>query len=286
MGLLLAGCGEDPVKPAAAAAAPVKQGIDVTRAAGDVRTLLAATREVLPVPHRVVGTSTTKVHRGGELLDEISDETVVERAGDGALRAASASSRNAGRELVSAGGVVWVRPRYGKFHRRPPAEKGEAERVAREIAGTFAAELELVAGGLEARDGGATTFAGRAARKILLARGAGGAPRVTHAGAQAWRDSVSVEVLDGELILDAASGALLLGRLAARAGFVRGGERLEITVAATHEVKSVGAVTVTPPPDDESVDTPGRSTEFEDREALLQGLAPPARKAPTPKGTP
>jgi hypothetical protein len=41
-------------------------------------------------------------------------------------------------------------------------------------------------------------------------------------------------------------------------------------------------VAVTPPADEESVATPERSTEFEDRQELLSGIAPPAKKSPTP----
>jgi hypothetical protein len=263
-------------------AAPAPEVVDVGRAARDVGELQRAVGRRVPGAHRIAGASHVVVSAEGKPLESLDEQTLVERDARGVLHAVYTNSRDQGRELFAAGDTVWVRPRYGKFHRRPPAEPGEAERVASEVGGVFAAHLELVAAGIALRDAGAATAAGRPARRIVLGRGGGARPRAAQAGPRAWRDSVSVEALEGEVLLDDATGALLLGRLAARASFVRDGRQLEMTLSSTHELQAVGDVTVLPPPDEHSSPTPTRSSEFEDREWLLSGLAAPARRAPAP----
>jgi hypothetical protein len=52
-------------------------------------------------------------------------------------------------------------------------------------------------------------------------------------------------------------------------------------LSSSREV-TTGAVAVEPPPEDASAPTPHRSTEFDDRNELLSGLAPPGRKSPAP----
>jgi hypothetical protein len=132
-------------------------------------------------------------------------------------------------------------------------------------------------------DGGATTVAGRPGHKIVLALG----PARPHPEALAerkWREGVVVQALSGEVVLDDATGAPLAGKLDAKVSFVREGHNYEMTLSASHSVKDVGgAVSITPPAAEESVDTPERSHDFEDREELLHGIAPPAKRGPTGK---
>ncbi len=280
--LACAACGREGRAPEAPlpAAAPA---FDVARAASDPVLLGVAVarspRELFP-SFRLRATSRVAVVEDGKPLESLDEEALVERAPGGALHAYYGNSREQGRELYASGGQVWVRPRYGKFHRRAPAEPDEAERVADETGGTLAAYLELVLPGAVLRDAGAATAAGRPGRKVILARAqTPPAPRADLAG---WRRTATVEALDGELILDEATGAVLAGRLAARVGFTRDGRALAMTLAATHSLEAVGgALAITPPPDSESSPTPQRSTEMADRDELLGGLAPPARKART-----
>jgi hypothetical protein len=99
-----------------------------------------------------------------------------------------------------------------------------------------------------------------------------------------WRNAITVQALDGELVLDAETGAVLTGRLATRLSFQRGGRAFEMILESSHAIDKIGGpVAVTPPPDAESVTTPLRSHEFEERQELLEGIAPPAAKAPVPK---
>ena len=244
--------------------------------------LQSAAQKRIPEAHRVAGASHVVVSEGGQPLETLDEQTLVERDARGVLHAVYTNSRDQGREIFSAGDTVWVRPRYGKFHRRSPAEPGEAERVAAEIGSVFASHLEVCAPVLAGKDAGTATVAGRPARRLLLGRGTPRTMAKQTAPQRAWREGATVDALEGEVLLDAATGAVLLGRLAARVGFERDGRRLEMTLASTQEVLAVGAVIVLPPADEHSSTTPSRSTEFEDRESLLSGLAAPARRSPAP----
>jgi hypothetical protein len=280
--LALAACGlacgrEQRAAPAAAETGRATTTFDVTRVLADPAALQAAVdrspRALLP-SFRLRGTSSVRVAQAGEPVAQLDEEALVERAPGGELHAFYGNSREQGRELFAAGGQVWVRPRYGKFHQRLPAEPDEAGRVADETAGTLAAYLELVLPSARLSDGGAVTAAGRQARKVVLARGA-----ARPGGGDGWRGTIDVSALDGELVLDEATGAVLHGRLAARLSFTRESRTFDLTLTATHALEEVGgALVITPPSEAESSPTPRRSTEADDREELLGGLAPPARR--------
>jgi len=273
------GCGREPRRegPPAAVATRAPSLVDTTRAARDPDELLrafATSRRALGA-HRLHGKSSLQVTEGGATVEDLYEEALVERAANGDLHASYENSRDQGREIVASAGLVWLRPRFGKFHRRPPVDPGEAERVADEIGGSLAAGFDLVAGQAALGDGGAVTIAGRPARRVRLAVGPA-RPRAAHEG---WRDGARVESLDGEIQIDDATGAVLGGRLDAKVAFAQGQRRLALAFHATEEASDLGgAVVVTPPADADSVDTPGRAPDFDDREELLGGLAPSARR--------
>ncbi len=234
--------------------------IDVARAATDskeaARALLRRWRDSAAgmVPLSFAG-SARSVLRDGDKVVASLDETFAIDAEEGAAHAVVQNSRDAGRELFAQGGTVWVRPRYGKFHRRAPSSGDEVARALDDAYGTLAAQIALVADGMSVTDGGpAQGMGGRPGRRIVL-RAAGG----------------KVQSLDGEAILDDKTGTVLTARLEARLA-LEGGRALE--VRCLHELRPLAAA-VAVPGEDDAVATPMRSTDTEDREDLLRGLAPP-----------
>src|SRR5262245_46334166 len=89
-------------------------------AADAVSELRRAAGKRIPEAHRVAGASHVTVSEGGKPLESLDEQTLVEHDVRGVLHAVYTNSRDQGREIYFAGGTVWVRPRYGKFHRRPP----------------------------------------------------------------------------------------------------------------------------------------------------------------------
>ena len=291
-------CGRAKGDPAAQAAAeklvggkPQVRPIDVARAARDPAELARA----LALPHgdsaarlgahRFRGTHALRVTENGAVLEALDEQSEIDFAAAGDCHALYTNSRDYGRELTfvaGSGGTVWVRPRYGKFHRRPPTSPEEPRQVLGEIYGNLGADFELVAHAATVADGGPVDAGGRPARKVIL--GVGPARPRPPAGApeKAWRDGVTVQALSGEITLDAATGAVLAGRLSARLAFVHKGRSLEMTLDSTHAVTPAADVAITPPPPELSTTTPARSPELRDREDLLQGIAAPGARADAP----
>jgi hypothetical protein len=266
--LAVASCGGKDRAPTEPAADPQQSGsVDPVEALDD---LIRAAKTRGPWPHRFAGQSKVVVSEDGKELEAL-DETATIESGGGALHATYTNSKDYGRELyyaaAASGGTVWVRPRYGKFHKRPPADPDEPARVAGEIYGTLAADLELVAG--------YATLTDQGNGKIALALG----PKRQRPPSGSWRDAAVVTALEGEITLDPASHTVLTGRLGARVTFTREGHAYEMTLAAAHSVTDVNAaITVAPPDDKDSVATPERSTEVQERKELLDGLAAPPAK--------
>lgn len=238
--------------------------------------------------HTFLGTHLIELREGDQVIERIDEKTTLLAADDGALALRYANDRGYGRELffrpptADAAAVIWVRPGFGKFHRRPPAEDDEPWRVADETFATLAADLELYAPGLAIADGGAVTHLGRPARKVTLSLGAPRPAADQPRPERAWRRTVVVSALAGEVLLDEATGALLEGKLTATGSFERDGKKLTMTVTGTHAVADLGArVAPTFPADADAIDTPRRTTEFVERTELLDGLAPPPRRAPS-----
>jgi hypothetical protein len=236
---------------------------------------------------RLAGTAQVVMREGGAELERLDEDTLIERDDKGQFHARYHNSQDYGREVWFAGGTLWIRPGVGKYHRRAPVLAEEPARLFDETWGTLAAQLELCAAALAPSDGGETQVAGRRARRVTLALGKARKRPPETLPQRAWRDTITVTSLSGELAIDAETGVLLQGKLAATIQYVRDGHSYEMQLASTHAVSDLGAaVTITPPGDADSVDTPARSHEFEERDELLHGIAPPGKRAAAPPSAP
>jgi hypothetical protein len=241
----------------------------------------------------MTGEARIAVHEAGAEVESLTETTLVERDGDGAWHVRYGNSRDYGREAffspgtAGGGATLWIRPGTGKYHRRAPTSPTEPAKLFDETWGTLGAQLELVGGSLAVEDGGEAQVAGRAARRVRLALAPRPRPRAPETLPQrAWRDGITVQAIDGALALDAETGVILEGTLAARLTFVRDGHTYEMIVQARHVVdRWGGGVTITPPGEAESVVTPERSHELDERDELLKGLAPPGKRAAPPAET-
>lgn len=278
------------------ASADPDQPVDVDSAATDPAALLRAVR----VPHhrvadalgahvfRATSSADVTVTGGGEpdAHEKLDVTARIEYAGPQRFHALVENSADYGREIVFADGQLYLRPRYGAFHRRPPNDEHEPASIRDDVYAELAGHLELLAPGLSVRDGGAADVNGRPARRIELARAE--TPRELPASSlpqRAWRSSVEVESLSGEIFLDQATGAPLRARLEGVARARRDQRAMRMHVAVEHAIEGVGKEVAIAAPD-EWVDTPVRSREVADREVLLEDIAQPARPAPTPENTP
>ncbi|MDQ3368372.1 MAG: hypothetical protein M3680_23350, partial [Myxococcota bacterium] len=240
--------------------------------------------------HTVAVNTATVIEEAGQPVSELTDHTTIENAEGGGYRAVYTNSADYGRETLylpaapaaepaakarAASGMLYLRPRYQRWHGRPPEAPEEPLVLRDAYYGAIAATWELIAHAAELTDRGAVEVGGRAGRKIeiKLAPGAAKPPRETLTQ-RAWREGRSVEALTGEVVLDAEHGAPLGLTIAATIGFSREGRSFLMKVKLDSTTSGIGApVALAAPPAAEVVATPGRLREVDDRDFLLQGMA-------------
>jgi hypothetical protein len=266
--------------------------VDLDRAADDAEALRAA----LTLPyhervgklgaHRFRGVSELSVSEAGTVIESLADRTSIDFAADGDYHATLDNSRDYGRHVYHVDGLLYLRPRYGKYHRRAPTEDAEPGRIASEVFATLGAYYEPLAAQAKVTDGGRIDHHGRPARRIELSRAARARAVKETAPERAWRAELVVDAIAGEVVIDQTSGLALFGRLTGTATWVRDGRTFTLALRVEHDVTDIGAtVAIVPPAAEQVVDTPVRSRELEERAQLLDGIAAPATPA-APRAAP
>jgi hypothetical protein len=261
--------------------------IDVARAAKDPvelgRALMQPHRKVAAAvgAHTALLASKTTVDEGGKVVSDMSEQTKLELGDKDTFHAEYTNTADYGREAIFAGDKLYLRPRYQRWHRRAPETVDEPLALRDSFYSPVAATWDLLAPGAELTDQGATQVAGRAGRKIAVKLAPTPAkPAAETLTQRKWRETRVVEELTGEIVLDD-KGAPLAVKLAGTVSFMRDGRRFKMKTSLTSELSGLGTpVAITPPADTDVVATPERPREVDDRDFLLQGIAPPIRKAP------
>jgi hypothetical protein len=232
-------------------------------------------------PHTVTITSSYQVQEGGEVKEELSDKTVIEYASDAAYHALYENSADYGREVIWQDGMMFLRPRYARWHRRPPTDEDEPSTLRDEIYGVAGAYFDLVDHAAEISDKGVTELAGRTGRRVEIQLDPSPArPPVEALTQRKWRETVIVEELSGDAVLDAETAAPLQVKFTARLQYNRDGQTRTMTVQVDQQIAGIGqTVAVVLPAPEEVVDTPERSREVDERDMLLDGMAPKKKKA-------
>lgn len=235
-------------------------------------------------PHRLTITSSFEVSEAGKVVDQLTDELSLEFASPTAWHGTSNNSAEYGRETIFLDGSLYLRARYQRWHQRPPTNDVEPAALADRFYDAGAATWDLLSPAIAVADKGATTSAGsqpRAARKIAITAAASPQkPPREVLSQRKWRESRTVEGVEGEAVLDAATGAPLQLSLRGTVGFMRDGKAYSMRVSVTSAVTSLGAPpAITAPDPAEVVQTPVRMHEVDERDKLLERIAPPLRGA-------
>jgi hypothetical protein len=96
-----------------------------------------------------------------------------------------------------------------------------------------------------------------------------------------------VRSVSGEVLIDAEHGVPLKATLEGVVVYSQNGTPSEMAIKISYDISDIGgAVAVTAPAAEDTVDTPVRLREVDERDDLLEGIAPPAAKskAKTPSG--
>ncbi len=265
---------EKPIDLDAAAKDPAELGRALMR---PYRSIIGS----LPV-HSMIVTSKTTVEEAGKVTDDLGESTTIQLGDGGAFHGEYTNTADYGREVMFLGGKLYLRPRYQKWHGRAPETAEEPAALRDGLFAPVAATWELLAPAAELTDLGPVQVGGKQGRKIVIKLAAN--PKANPAETvtqKKWREQRTIEELDGEVVLDADKGAPLSVKLAGSVGFMRDGRRFRIRVSLTSAVTSLGTATaITAPAEADVVVTPERLREVDDRDYLLQGIAPPSRKVP------
>jgi hypothetical protein len=295
--LALAACGRSPgvadedlgnlvIAPKQTAAA-----IHVDKAAKDpaelTRALARPYHELVNVlgPHTYSIASETTVDEAGKRVELLSDRATIESAANGTFHALYTNSADYGREVMFVDGKLFLRPRYQRWHGRAPETPEEPQAVRDSFFEAIGATWDLLAPGAELTDGGAAQVNGRAGRKVIVKLSP--SPRQPPAEPlqqRKWREKRTVEAVNGEIVLDGETGLPLSAKLQGIVSFMRDGRRFSMKLNVDGAAAALGDAQIAVPPADQVVATPERLREVDDRDFLLQGIAPPSRR--NPDGTP
>lgn len=271
--------------------------VEIEAAARDADALLAAVQlphtwlaESLGA-HVLQGSSSVEVHQGGEVVDEVRDTLRIDFDGESRFAATLDTHNDYGRHAIFDGTNLYLRPRFGLYHKRAPQTETEAEDIRTEMAFATGDYVALLGRGLEVTDRGAKTRDGRAVRQIglKLAPKPRKVPPETLVQKQ-WRESIVVKTLSGQVDLDIESGAPIYISIDGSIVFERDGQSFQMFVKATRSIGEIGHTrAISAPPTEEAMSIPARRRELDERNTLLRNIAPPARRSPTPeakRGTP
>lgn len=270
------------VTPIVTAPAP----IDVGRAAKDGRELARALAQPWRVAaaklgdHRLTITSTVTVKDGEATIEQLGEQVTIETAAAGPYHATADNTADDGREVIWVDGRLYLRPRYARWHGRGPETADEPAAIRDQLAAVLGDYVDLLAAGLEVSDKGPETVAGRAGHRLEVKLSPSPRPAAREALSQrAWRDTIALVGIGGEVVLDDELGVALRAAVAGELTFERDGKRLTMALTVKQQVEAIAAPTIAAPAADLVVATPTRSREVDDRNTLLKGIAPPQGKA-------
>lgn len=231
-------------------------------------------------PHRTEMTQTTVVDEAGKVTSEMTESTVIELGDKGAYHGTYTNTADYGREVIFDGTSLFLRPRYQRWHQRAPESPTEAVEQRDKFYAPIAATWELFAPAVELDDKGTVDVAGRSGRKVEIHKAPKPAPNPAEKLVQRkWREARVIEDVSGEVILDADKAVPLSVKLAGTISFMRDGRRFKMKVTLDAKVAaSSGDRSIIAPDKAEVVATPERLREVDDRDKLLEGIAPPSRK--------
>jgi hypothetical protein len=233
-------------------------------------------------PHSVAVNTTTLVEEAGKAVSELSDHAQIDNGDGTAYHAIYTNSADYGRETTFVDGKLFLRPRYQRWHARDPEAPDEPQALRDQYFEATSAVWDLLAPGAELADAGPLEIAGRSGRKIAVSLSSDPArPPSEPLTQRAWREGRSVEAVSGEIVLDVDKGVPLTMKLAGALGFTRDGRRFTMKLSLDSTISGLGTTAeIAPPSGDEIVATPERRREVDDRDYLLQGIAPPLRRNP------
>jgi hypothetical protein len=179
-------------------------------------------------------------------------------------------------------GKLYLRPRYQRWHARSPEAPDEPAALRDDYAGVVAAVWDLLGPGAQLTDSGQIDVAGRHGHKISVDLSSEPSqPAAESITQRKWREARTVETVSGAVVLDTEKAVPLVVKLIGTIGYTRDGRRFTMRISVDSLISDLGSpALLAPPADADIVTTPERRREVDERDYLLQGIAPPLRRNP------
>jgi hypothetical protein len=193
----------------------------------------------------------------------------VDRSGN--YRVREQNDRDGGREVVLHGRELAIALRYGKMIRRV-AEEPEPSRLLEEALGAPFAVFDLVARQARVARAGSELVGGTHATAFELrpSDGAGAGKAPSSEGLRKWRDKASIDALQGRILVDDATGALLRCDLTAKFTTAGDGKPIEGNVEVHTVLTDVASTAPIERPPAENLAM--RQRTVPEQKELLRGL--------------
>lgn len=230
--------------------------------------------------HSVAIAMVTRVTEHGKPVSVLDEKTALERGDQGTFHAVYTNSEDYGREASYVAGVLYLRPRYQRWHARAPAPPDEPIALADQFYEPISATWDVFAPGVAVADKGAVQSAGRTGRAVAITLASAPRRNAPEPLAQRkWREHRTVKAIAGDIVLDAQHGTPLAVNLTGTVEFQRDNRTFAMEISLHSSIASIGQpVPITAPPASDVVATPERLREVDDRDFLLHGIAPPLRR--------
>jgi hypothetical protein len=218
--------------------------------------------------HKMDANESIKLELPDRQTVALEETFAVQADGRGGVHVVHDNSRDNGFEATALGDDLYVKPRYGKFVRRK-VEGDELERLRATAETAGASDLRLIERFVQVREAGAASVAGHAGVKLTLsARSSPDAPATEVEAGRKWRETLKVRYIDGDVVLDAKTGAPLSVRIEAQYAFVREGKPMQATLSYKQTTASESFVIAAP----NDWTALSRPRPMLDRQELLEGL--------------
>lgn len=179
-------------------------------------------------------------HGKGPDVVTTTTDVWLDRAGN--YRVVESNDQDGGREVILHGRELAVKLRYGKMIRRI-AEEPEPTRILEEALGAPWAAWEIIAPATAIEPGKTQLIAGAKAEEYRLVKGAAVTKRPRDLPRlRKWRGTVAVQQVDGHMLVDERSGALVKADMRAAYTLTQDGRGLYGTIDVKANLTEAAAV--------------------------------------------
>lgn len=230
--------------------------------------IAAGLRDLKALPEGTLTINVRTIVREGDAThDELIEDIALSWNGAGDFHLVNHNSADYGREVLFVDNILYLRARYGRWHRRAPNDAQEPSALADSMTRALPDAWDLLAPGAtlspDPKDNTIVTIhTGATAREN---------PREA-SPTRRWREARTIHEAAGRVQF-ANDGLPRDAALSGRLGFSREGRRFDMDLAVTAHVTATRTPWTMPPAADVFA-TPATSHEAEEREQLLEGLAP------------